>query len=100
VNEGSKYPITIEDRETISCPRAFFCATMFGKGDLGIYSDSNNNTKSYCHADGSFKLPKAEGSLYPSINGGKRYFKLKKFEVYKVYVRITINIIYRNKEKI
>ena len=73
---------------------------MFGTyGELGIASDSNNNTDSYCNANGtSFKLPAAKGSKGPSINGGEFNFQLKQFEVYKVTVRITINIIFRNNE--
>ena len=78
VNEGSKYPITSGGRWAIECWSGW-CA-VFGTGgyELVIFSDSNNHTKSYCNANrDSFKLPAAEGSEYPSINGGKYNFQLK-----------------------
>ena len=76
---------------------------MFGGNgdDLRIVSDSNNTTDSYCSENRqSFKLPVAEGSKYPSINGGERNFQLKQFEVYSVSVRITFKIIFRSNEGI
>ena len=96
MNEGSKYPITGGDRQAIRCG-SHFCAG-FGKGvwiDLGIYSDSNNNTDSECFANKpSFKLPPAKGKDCEegssSINGGKSHFKSKEFEVYRVFVRIIL----------
>jgi hypothetical protein len=101
VNEGSKYPIRSGDTTAIRC-HSDLCA-MFGKGcwnDLGIFSDSNNITYNFCDANrDSFKLPAAKGSKYPTINGGDNNFKLKEFEVYKVYVRITIKITFRNNER-
>ena len=98
VNEGSKYPITSGDGKAIEC-RSDGCA-VFGWLELGIQSDSNNNTDSYCNANrASFKLPAAKVSEDPSINGGDHNFQLKQFEVYKVTVRITINIIFRNDER-
>jgi hypothetical protein len=97
VNEGSKYPITSGGERAISC-HSWYCA-LFGYGELVIWGDSNNNTGSWCDANGdSFKLPAAKGSNHPSINGGEQNFQLKQFEVYKVTVRITINIIFRNNE--
>jgi hypothetical protein len=97
VNEGSKYPITSGDATAIECWSGV-CA-RFGAWELVIASDSTNNTGSWCKANGaSFKLPAAKGSQYPSINGGEEYFQLKQFEVYKVTVRITIIIIFRNNE--
>jgi hypothetical protein len=98
VNEGSKYPITSGDTTAITCG-SDYCA-RFGGGELVIDSDSNNHTYSFCNANrASFKLLAAKGSQYPSINGGERNFKLKQFEVYKVSVRISINIIFRNNEE-
>ena len=77
---------------------SYWCA-WFGVCELVIFSDSNNNTLSFCQANkDSFKLPAAKGSQYPLINGGDRNFQLKQFEVYKVSVTITINIIFRNNE--
>ena len=101
MNEGRKYPITSRDRTAIKCNSG--CCAVFGGSaycwDLVINNDSNNNTKSYCRAEeDSFKLPAAKGSQYPSINGGQMYFQLKQFEVYKVTVRITANILFRNNE--
>jgi hypothetical protein len=83
VNEGSKYPITSGDTKAIWCYRD--CCAGFGTGgnELCIWTDSNNNTLSYCNANGaSFNLPAAKGSKEPSINGGEHSFKLKQFEVY------------------
>jgi hypothetical protein len=98
VNEGSKYPINSGDTTAIIC-NSGRCA-WFGDWELRISSDSNNNINSFCSANrASFKLPAAKGSQYPSINGGKRDFHLKKFEVYKVTVRVIINIIFRNNER-
>jgi hypothetical protein len=62
VNEGSKYPITGGDRDAINCD-SDYCA-VFGRSgyDLVIFSDSNNNTDSYCYAnEPSFNLPPAKG---------------------------------------
>jgi hypothetical protein len=76
VNEGSKYPITSGDETAITCYSSS-CA-VFGSWELGISSDSNNNTDSWCNANGdSYKLPAAKGSQYPSINGGEYNFQLK-----------------------
>ena len=98
VNEGSKYPVTSEDKRAIDC-LSDWCAA-FGWNDLVIKSDSNDNTKSWCNANHeSFQLPAAKGSEYPSINGGEKNFQLKQFEVYSVTVRITFNIIFRNNER-
>jgi hypothetical protein len=98
VNEGSKYPITSGYTNAILCYSGI-CA-VFGEGELVICTDSNNNTNSTCNANySSFKLPGAKGSQYPSINAGEYNFKLRQFEVYKVTVRITINIIFRNNER-
>jgi hypothetical protein len=67
-----------------------WCA-VFGNYELEICSDSNNSNLSYCNANyDCFNLPAAKGSQYPSINGGEEYFQLKKFEVYRVTVNITI----------
>jgi hypothetical protein len=100
VNEGSKYPITSGDREAIGCYSGVCAVFGTGGNELCIWSDSNNNTESYCYANrASFKLPPAKGSEYPSINGGEKNFQLRQFEVYKVSVRITINIIFRNNER-
>ena len=97
VNEGSKYPITSGGGGAIWCGSGY-CA-VFGRDELVIGSNSNNNTYSFCNANlDSFKLPAAQGSEYPSINGGEEYFQLKQFEVYSVMVRININIIFRNNE--
>jgi hypothetical protein len=72
---------------------------MFGDDELCIYRDSNDNTDSWCYANrASFMLPAGKGSEYPSINGGEHNFQLKQFEVYKVSVRITVNVIFRNNE--
>jgi hypothetical protein len=75
VNEGSKYPINSGDRVAIECYNGW-CARFGEWGNvLGISSDSNNNTDSYCQANHySFNLPAAKGSLYPSINGGDKNF--------------------------
>jgi hypothetical protein len=100
VNEGSKYPITSGEREAIECYSGRCAAFGVGGDELYICSGSNNNTLSYCNANcSSFKLPAAEGSKYPSINGGEREFQLKQFEVYSVTVRITVIIIFRNNEQ-
>jgi hypothetical protein len=73
VNEGSKYSITSGDARAIECYIGW-CA-VFGWGELYIVSDSNNNTDSYCLANSyNYKLPAAEGSQYPSINGGDYNF--------------------------
>jgi hypothetical protein len=81
VNEGSKYPITAGgDRMAIGCDKNY-CA-LFGankKRDIGIKSNSNNNTDSWCWANKpSFKLPASKGEGYEegssSINGGKNNF--------------------------
>jgi hypothetical protein len=91
VNEGRKYPITSADRGAILC-RSGGCAVFgyFGL-ELGINSDSKNNSKSFCTANlPSFKLPAAKGSKGPSMNGGKEYFQVKEFEVYSVLVRISL----------
>jgi hypothetical protein len=77
VNEGKKFPITGGDKTAIKC-EAWFCA-VFGKYDLVVNSDSNNNNDSYCAANKpSFKLP-AKGESYEhhssSINGGVYRFK-------------------------
>jgi hypothetical protein len=85
VNEGSKYPITSGDKTAIQCWSggcAVFGGSVFSD-ELVIKSDSNNNTNSWCAANGSsFNLPAAKGSQYPSINGGEEHFQLKQFEVY------------------
>ena len=89
MNEGSKYPITGGEEKAIG----FYsrCCAEFGDRELLIASYSNNNTESWCVANrDSFKLPAAKGSESPSMNGGEHYFQLKQFEVYKVFVRITI----------
>ena len=97
MNEGSKYPITSGGTRAIWSGSGW-CAG-FGWGELVIASDSNTRTDSFCQANkDSFKLPAAKGSQYPLINGGDRNFQLKQFEVYKVSVTITINIIFRNNE--
>jgi hypothetical protein len=95
VNEGSKYPITGGDRDAINCDRDR--CEVFGKGfcDLVIGSDSNNNSNSGCYTnEPSFNLPPAKGEgceeFSSSINGGKRNFKSKEFEVFKVFVRIIL----------
>jgi hypothetical protein len=95
VNEGSKYPITRGDRDAIGCYS--YCGAKFGKytGDLEIASESNKNSDSRCRANQpSFNLPaaKAKGSdkKSSSINGGKKKFKSKEVEVYRVFVRIII----------
>jgi hypothetical protein len=74
VNEGSKYPIASGDARTtifaIQC-RSGWCA-RFGYGELAISTDSNDNTGSLCNANyEGFKLPAAEGSEFPSLNGGQ-----------------------------
>jgi hypothetical protein len=91
VNEGSKYPITSGDTRAIECWSGW--SAVFGDWELRIFSDSNNNTDSYCNATrASFMLPASKGSQYPSINGGEKNFQLKQFEVYSVSVRITFNL--------
>ena len=76
VNEGSKYPITSGDTTAIRCLSGG-CA-IFGCSQLVIASDSNNNTRSWCEANGdSYILPAAKGSEEPSINGGNHNFKVK-----------------------
>ena len=54
--------------------------------DLGIGSDSNNNSNNYCRANGYFKLPAAKGKGFyqrnSSIDGGNDNFRCKEFEVY------------------
>ena len=81
VNESTKYPIIRGDRVAIRCHEGW-CA-MFGDAELVIFTDSNNRTRSWCIANGdSFKLPTAQGSEYPSLNGGEKIFQLKNFEVY------------------
>jgi hypothetical protein len=90
VNEGSKYPITSGDTEAIQCYSDWCPCFGAGGNELAILSDSNNNTSSYCEANGaSYKLPAAKGSKEPSINGGEHNFQLKQFEVYSVSVKIT-----------
>ena len=70
VNEGRKYPITNRDIDAIRCYSCY--SAWFGRGELRINSDSNNNTGSFCYANGySYRLPAAKGSEYPSMNGGK-----------------------------
>jgi hypothetical protein len=82
VNEGSKYPITSGDRTTAIQCWSDYCA-VFGANELFIYSDSNDNTDSFCKANGdSFKLPADKGKEDPSINRGEWRFQLKQFEVY------------------
>ena len=95
MNEGSKYPITRGDREAIGCYS--YCGPKFGKytGDLEIANESNKYSDSRCRANQpSFNLPaaKAKGSdkKSSSINGGKKKFKSKEVEVYRVFVRIII----------
>jgi len=76
VNERKKYPIAGGDRVAIGCYNG--CSAYFGTYDFGIGSDSNNNNRSYCHAnEPSFNLPAGKGSKFPSMNGGEHYFQLK-----------------------
>jgi hypothetical protein len=79
VNEGSKYPITSGEKTTAIECNSGYCAVFGTSGnELFINSDSNNNTNSWCYANGaSFKLPAAKESQYPSINGGEKKFQLK-----------------------
>jgi hypothetical protein len=70
---------------------------MFGADgcEVGVSSGSNVNKFSYCNSNrSSFKLPSAHGEGCEkdssSINGGKKNFKSKSFEVYTVFVRITL----------
>jgi hypothetical protein len=55
------------------------CAVFGAKGEeLVICSDSNENKYSWCLANRhSFKLPADQEKSYPSMNGGKKYFKNK-----------------------
>ena len=93
VNEGSKYPITEKDSQVIEC-NSNDCVRYGENGaELVIYGDSNSNDNSQCLANNpSFKLPPAKGQDCEkgssSINGGKRTFKSKEFEVYRVFVRL------------
>ena len=94
VNEESKYPITGADREAIGCYYDS-CAVFGGDNELVIDGDSNYNTGSWCQASlDSFNLPpaKGKGSKEDSstINGGKKNFKSKELEVYRVFVRIIL----------
>ena len=69
VNEGSKYPMTRGGTDAIVCWSSY-CA-VFGNWELLISSDSNSNTGSWCRANfACYKLPAANGSRYPSMNGG------------------------------
>lgn len=93
VNEGNKYPITVDHRKAIEC-RTGFCA-LFGTAgnELVIESESNNGRASYCNPNrDSFNLPKANGWFSEkdssTINGGSKNFTSKEFEVYRVYVKI------------
>ena len=89
MNEARKYPITSGDREAIGCWSSWGAAFGTGGDELFIHSDSNKNHNGWGYANyDSFNLPAAEGSKYPSIIGGKEYFKSKQFEVYRVFVRI------------
>jgi hypothetical protein len=73
VNEGSKYPITSGGRDAIRCYGGL-CA-LFGNWELGIESESNNNTESYCNANrDTFNLQAAKGSFNPPMNGGEHNF--------------------------
>jgi len=70
---------------------------MFGADgwELAVSSCSNTNNFSYCNSNRpNFKLPKAHGESCEkdssSINGGKKNFKSKSFEVYTVFVRIRL----------
>jgi hypothetical protein len=95
-----KYPFTGGDSKAMECLSGW-CAVFGDRGcELAIWSDSNIKTSSFCSAnEPSFNLSAAKGTKYPSINGGEKKFQVKQFEVYSVFVRITINIIFRSVEQ-
>lgn len=67
-------------------------STIISEPDLIIMGDSNKSTESWCLENQQcYKLPPAEGEGCEkdssSINGGKKYFTSREFEIYKVFVR-------------
>ncbi len=87
VNFKQKFPIQNEDGWG-----AIYCYSDYGAafgylGEIDIHGDGTG----YCCHDYVYKLPKADGSVYPALNGGEYRFQLKNYEVYQVKVSYKHN---------
>ena len=81
VNFKQKFPIQSENGwQAIWCNSGV--GAVFGDWEIVIRGDGTG----WCDCSYVYKLPKADGSKYPALNGGENEFKLKNYEVYLVKV--------------